>query len=358
MARLITNADTSVTRSSAQATIPFLDLRRRTHALAPQLEEAFGRVLDSGRLLDGPELEAFEDEWATFTGRRFAVGVASGTDALSLSLSALDIGAGDEVIVPAFTAVPTFAAVCRTGATPVPADVDPETAGPNPEAAASVVTARTRAVVVVHLYGRPMPLPDLGVPVVEDAAQAHGALRGPGGVAAAYSFYPTKNLGGVGDGGAVVTDDEELARRVGRLRAHGRSGDSYTEIAGNSRPSELNAAALRVALPSLESGNARRAEIAAAYRGAGPSLRWQRDHPEHVHHLCVTRVEERDAFRARMPFETAVHYPRAVTDEPAYRRFRREQAPEARAWASACVSLPCNPELTQEEMERVCAALR
>jgi dTDP-3-amino-3,4,6-trideoxy-alpha-D-glucose transaminase len=357
VARLIANGEASATRVSSQGAIRFLDLRRRMRILAPQLQEAIGRVLDSGRLLDGPELDGFEREWAAYTGRRFAVGVASGTDALSLALAALDVGAGDEVIVPAFTAVPTFAAVCRTGATPVAADVDRETAGLDPEAAAAAVTPRTRAVIVVHLYGRPMPLPDLGLPVIEDAAQAHGAVRGSGGLAAAYSFYPTKNLGGIGDGGAVVTDDEGLARRVARLRAHGRSGDSHDEIAGNSRLSELEAAALRVALPSLESGNARRAEIAAAYRDAAPSLRWQREHHAHAHHLCVTRVEEREAFRARMPFETAIHYPRAVTDEPAYRRFGRSDLPEARAWASECVSLPCNPELTREEVDRVCAAL-
>jgi dTDP-4-amino-4,6-dideoxygalactose transaminase len=357
VARLIANGEAGATLGSSQETIPFLDLRRRTRALAPQIREAIARVLDAGRLLDGPELDGFEREWARFTGRRFAIGVASGTDALSLALAALDVGPGDEVIVPAFTAVPTFAAVCRMGATPVAVDVDRETAGLDPGAVAAALTPRTRALIVVHLYGRPMPIPDLGVPVIEDAAQAHGAVRESGGVAAAYSFYPTKNLGGIGDGGAVVTDDEGLARRVARLRAHGRSGDSHDEIAGNSRLSELEAAALRVALPSLEPGNARRAEIAAAYRDAASSLRWQREHPEHAHHLCVARVEDRDGFRARMPFGTAVHYPRAVTDEPAYRRFERDDVPEARAWASECVSLPCNPELTQEEVDRICEAL-
>jgi len=326
------------------------------------LTVAVDRVLRSGRLLLGPETEAFEDEFATFCGVRHAVAVASGTDALHLALVATGVGPGDEVILPAFTAVPTAAAVCAAGAVPVPVDVHFETAGLDTDAAAAAVTERTRAVVPVHLYGRPQPVPDIGVPVVEDAAQAHGALEpgGPiGSAAAAYSFYPTKNLGGIGDGGAVVTDDATIADNVRRLRAHGLREDyEHVEVAANSRMSELEAAALRAGLHRLAEGNARRRMIAARYRDAAPDLGWQSDHPRHVYHLCVARPDDRDGVRAAVPFETAVHYPRALSGQPAYARFSRSATPCADAWAAQCVSLPCFPEMTDGEIEAVCRALR
>jgi dTDP-4-amino-4,6-dideoxygalactose transaminase len=338
-----------------------VDLRRRIDALQPELGEALARVLQSGRMLLGPETEAFEAEFAEFAGVDHAVAVASGTEALRLSLVALGVGPGDEVIVPAFTAVPTAAAVCAAGATPVPVDVEPATATIDPDAARAAVTERTRAVVPVHLYGRPAALPDLGLPVVEDAAQAHGALdpTAARGVAAAYSFYPTKNLGGIGDGGAVVTGDADLADRLLRLRAHGHRGGEYehVDIAGNSRMSELEAAALRVGLPRLAAGNARRRLIAARYREAAPDLRWQALHERHVYHLCVARVIDRDGFSARAPFDTAVNYPRALIQQPAYRLFVRAECPEAESWAAECVSLPCFPEMTDDEIEAVCATL-
>lgn len=328
--------------------------------MASDVRGAVERTLEAGVLLGGPEREAFEREWADYTGRRNSVTVSSGSDAIQLTLEALGIGPGDEVIVPAFTAIPTVAAICATGATPVPVDVDADTATLDPLAAERAMDELTRAVVVVHLYGRPAELPDLGVPVIEDAAHAHGALRGPGGgIAAAYSFYPTKNLGGIGDGGAVTTDDDELAERVRRLSAHGRGPDGRFEvIAGNSRISEIEAAALRAGLRRLTDGNRRRREIALSYREAAPGLRWQAEHPDHVHHLCVSRIEDREAFRDRMPFESLVHYPRAVTGEPAYARFGRHATPRAEAWAAECVSLPCYPEMRNEEVEAVCEAIR
>jgi dTDP-4-amino-4,6-dideoxygalactose transaminase len=338
--------------------IPFLDLRRRTHRHAAAVEDAVRRVLDSGRVLDGPEVEALEAEWAARCVASRAVAVASGTDALRLLLTGLGIGPGDEVIVPAFTAVPTAAAVCAAGAIPVFADVEPDTANLDPEAARAAVTDRTAAAIVVHLYGRPATLPDLDVPVIEDCAHAHGMDREGRGVAAAYSFYPTKNLGGIGDGGAVVTDDDELAARVARLRHHGRDADGrHVEAATNSRMSELEAAALVAMLPALDADNERRRSIAARYREAAPALDWQQPHTDHVHHLCVARLADRDAIRAQLPFETAVHYPRAVVDEPAYARFERGAVPNAREWAGACVSMPCYPELTDDEAEAVAEAL-
>jgi len=337
-----------------------VDLARRVASLQPELGEAVERVLQSGWFLLGPETEAFEAEFAAFCGRRHAVAVASGTEALRLVLRVLDVGPGDEVVVPAMTAVPTAAAVCATGAAPVFADVDRDTATLDLDQVAAAAGERTRAVVPVHLYGRPAAIPDLGIPVLEDAAQAHGALDpSAGSAAAAYSFYPTKNLGGIGDGGAVVTDDGDLAAQVRLLRAHGvTEGYEHTAVSGNSRLSELEAAALRIELRRLPEWNARRREITRAYRDAAPDLRWQAPHERHVYHLCVARVADRDEFRSRMPFGTAVHYPRALTQQPAYRQFVRDACPEAESWAAECVSIPCFPEMTDDEIEGVCRALR
>jgi dTDP-4-amino-4,6-dideoxygalactose transaminase len=340
--------------------LPVVDLARRAKALEPHLTDAVTRVVRSGRYLFGPELDAFEHELAASTGRRHAVGVSSGTDALRLSLVALGIGAGDEVIVPAFTAVPTAAAVCATGAVPVFADVEPDTAALDEASARAACTERTRAVIPVHLYGRPTSLPDLGMSVIEDGAQAFGALEPTSGsAAAAYSFYPTKNLGGITDGGAVVTDDDELATVLRLLRAHGHTGEYvHTVVSTNARLSDVAAAALRVGLPRVEAENARRREIAARYRAAAPALAWQAEHPRHVYHLCVARVSDRDEFRRRLPFDTGVHYPRALTQQPAYERFVRSACPEAERWAAECVSFPCFPEMTDDEIEAVCRAIR
>jgi dTDP-3-amino-3,4,6-trideoxy-alpha-D-glucose transaminase len=338
---------------------PVIDLARRTASLQPDLGEAIDRAVRSALYLLGPETEAFEAEFAAFCGRRHAVAVASGTEALRIALRALDVGSGDEVIVPAFTAVPTAAAVCATGAVPVFGDVEPDTATLDADAAAAAVTDRTRAVIPVHLYGRPSALPDIGVPVLEDAAQAHGALdTRASSAAAAYSFYPTKNLGGIGDGGALVTDDEDLAARARLLRVHGlTAGYQHTVVSGNSRMSEVEAAALRVGLRRLPEWNARRQTIARAYRDAAPSLRWQAPHDRHVYHLCVARVDDRDGFRSRMPFGTAVHYARALSQQAAYEQFVRGGCPESESWAGECVSLPCFPEMTDDEIEVVCHGL-
>jgi dTDP-3-amino-3,4,6-trideoxy-alpha-D-glucose transaminase len=341
--------------------VPVVDLSRRAAPHLAGFQAAAARILQSGHLLLGPELDALESELATAFGARYAVGVASGAGAIQLGLAALGVGPGDEVLVPAFTAVPTASAVCAVGAVPVPVDVDAETAAIDITAARAAITERTAAVVPVHLYGRPAPIPDLDLPVLEDAAQAHGALERVSGQAAIYSFYPTKNLGGIGDGGAVLTDDDDAARRVRRLRAHGMTQQYvHTEISQNFRLSELESAWLRLSLPSLAAGNERRRSIAATYRAAAPDLCWQADHPRHVHHLCVVRVPDRDAFRARLAsggVSTAVHYPLALTQQPAYQRFARTPCPNAEAWAASCVTLPCFPELTDDEVAMVCTAL-
>ena len=342
------------------ASVPVIDLARRWDALQPDVDAAVARVVRSGRLLLGDETAAFEAEFAAFAGRLHAVAVASGTDALRLTLAAHGIGRGDEVIVPALTAVPTVYAVCATGATPVVVDVDPDTAALDPAAARAAVTPQTKAVIPVHLYGRPAPIPDLGahVTVIDDAAQAHGAVPSSPPVATAYSFYPTKNLGGIGDGGAVVTDDENLADHLRLVRNHAlEDGYQHRHVAGNSRFSEVEAAALRIALARLPYLNDQRRRIAARYRDAAPRLRWHPNHARHVHHLCVLRTTDRDGFRARVAFQTGLHYPVAISQQPAYRRFARTPCPNAEAWAAECVTIPCFPEMTEDEVASVAEGL-
>ena len=327
--------------------------------------ESVGHVLDSGSLLLGPQLDALERAFAQFAGGAECVGVASGAAALQLALVALGVGPGDEVIVPAMTAVPTAAAVCAVGATPVFVDVDLATAELATERVAAAVAARTRAVIGVHLYGRPFDVAALAsavaVPIVEDCAQAHGAVDHVAGAVAAYSFYPTKNLGGIGDGGAVVTDDVEMAQRIRRLRAHGAAAQYvHTEISQNFRMSEIEAAWLNLTLPFLAADTHRRRQIAAAYRSAAPHLPWQADHERHVHHLAVVRSSDRDAFRAHLATHdvgSAVHYPLALTQQRAYAQFVTAACPHAEAWAAGCVSVPMFAELTDTEVAAVCAAL-
>lgn len=322
-------------------------------------------MLDSGSLLLGPELLGFERAFAQFAGGAQCVSVASGASALQLALAALEVGPGDEVIVPAMTAVPTASAVCAVGAVPVFADVELSTAAIDPSAAKSAVTSRTRVVIGVHLYGRPFDVAALSdavdLPIVEDCAQAHGATSRVTGAAAAYSFYPTKNLGGVGDGGAVVTDDVALAHRVRRLRAHGASEQYvHVDISQNHRMSEIESAWLSLTLPYLVADNDRRRQIVAAYRAAAPHLTWQADHATHVYHLAVVRASDRAALREHLQVRgvgSAVHYPLALTQQPAYAHFVTDACPNAELWSAGCVSVPCFPELTDAEVEAVCAAL-
>jgi len=351
--------------------VPVIDLARRAERHRAQYHEAVDRVLTSGQVLLGPELAAFEREFAAYTGAAHCVAVSAGAAAIQLALVALGVRPGDEVLVPAFTAVPTASAVCAIGAVPVPVDVDEHTGALDQATAIAAIGPLTRAVIPVHLYGRPAPLPhELDLAIVEDAAQAHGALRRDGGhdgahrhpsAATIYSFYPTKNLGGIGDGGAVVTDDDEMAALLRRLRVHGMSAQYvHTEVSQNFRMSELEASWLSLMLADLDAGNARRRTIASAYRDAAPELRWHADHPDHVYHLAVARVHGRDEFRgalAERDIATAVHYPLAITQQPAYKHLTRLPCPRAEAWAEECVSLPCFPELTDGEVSQVCDAL-
>ncbi len=342
--------------------VPVVDLSRHAPELVAQFLSRVEQVLARGIVLLGPETDAFERELATWADAAGAVAVSSGAAALQLTLAALGVGPGDEVIVPAFTAVPTAAAVCALGATPVFADVDPATAALDESSMLAARTHRTKAVVVVHLYGRPATLPNTDLPLVEDAAQAMGALdRHDRSAAVAYSFYPTKNLGGMGDGGAIVSNDPALLERARRLRVHGMTEQYVHEwVSQNFRMSEMEAAWLRLGLPLLDRWNEARRDIAARYRAAAPDLAWHAADDRHVHHLCVFRTDHRAAVRNRLTelgVGTGVHYPLALTQQPAYRHLATEPCPEAEAWANECVSVPCFPQMTDDEVETVSAAL-
>jgi dTDP-3-amino-3,4,6-trideoxy-alpha-D-glucose transaminase len=342
--------------------VPVVDLSRRGQRFASNFAKVAEVVAASGSFLLGAELSAFETEFAEWLDAHNCVGVASGAGALQLALSAAGVGPGDEVLVPAFTAVPTASAVAAVGAVPRPIDVDPHTACITTKSVAAARTTRTKAVVVVHLYGYPASLPETELPVIEDAAQAHGALRDPGrSVATAYSFYPTKNLGGIGDGGAVVTNVAEIAERVRTLRAHGMSAlYVHDYVSQNFRMSEVEAAWLRLVLNELTEDVRRRRTIVAQYRDAAPALRWQAAHPDHAYHLAVFRSSDRAATRAALEARgvaTAIHYPLAITQQPAYRDLDHDPCPESELWASECISVPCFPELTGAEVDLVCSAL-
>lgn len=357
--------------------MPFLDLRRQTEELRSELDGACERVLDSGVFLGGAEVEAFEREFASWCGAREAVAVGSGTDALELALRAVGVGQGDEVITAASTCVPTLAAIVATGATPVLADIDPMTYTLDVESVVRACGSRTRAVVPVHLYGQCAELGDLldlardrGLAVVDDAAQAHGAALGDrrvGGLcdATAFSFYPTKNLGALGDGGAVVTDDPEVAGRVRRLRSYGEVERNRSAGYGrNSRLDALHAAMLRVKLPRLEGWNERRRELAGRYgrllAGRGLELPVEAAGTRHAWHLYVVRAGGRDGLRhalAALGVETLVHYPLALHEHPGHTQLARPGLERSEALAREVLSLPLYPQLTDAEVERVCVAL-
>jgi dTDP-4-amino-4,6-dideoxygalactose transaminase len=290
--------------------IPLVDVKSQYEPLLPRVREAIESVLVSGDFILGPNVAAFEREAAAYLGVREAVGVANGTDALVLVLDALGVGPGDEVICPSFTFYATAEAIARRGATPVFADVDGATMNLDPEDVAARITPRTKALLVVHLFGRPAPLAELtrlGLPVIEDAAQAFGSPDvARTGVASTFSFYPTKNLFCLGDGGLVSTDDEELAERVRRLRFHGsRDKVDFDLIGYNSRLDELQAAVLRVFLAELDSWVAQRREAAARYGelGLGNACELPEDEPGHAYHLFVCRSPERDRIEAALKAE-------------------------------------------------------
>ena len=359
-------------------TVDFLDLRAAIEELRAETDEAIRHVLDGGRYVLGPEVEAFEREFAAFCGVRHCVGVGNGLDALQLLLRGLGIGPGDEVVVPAYTAVATWMAVTLVGATPVGADVDDTTWNVDAEHVAAALTPRTKAIIAVHLFGQPAamdPLAELaeqrGIALIEDAAQAHGARyrgRRVGGLArgAAFSFYPTKNLGALGDGGAITTDDDELADIVRRLRTYGWRERDVSELKGlNSRLDELQAGILRVRLRQLERWNSRRAEIAGIYLAAladrvvTPTVPpWA----DPVWHLFVIAAEHRDDLRrelAQCGIGTLVHYFPLPHLTPAYRAdgWTDGSLPVAERLAATSISLPLYPQLSERACREVIAAV-
>jgi dTDP-4-amino-4,6-dideoxygalactose transaminase len=349
--------------------IPFLDLRPGEDAA--DVRAALDRVLARGWFVLGPEVEAFEAEFAAACGARHAVGVGNGTDAIALLLRAADIGPGDEVIVPALTAAFTALAVVATGARPVFADIDPARLTMDPASCAAAMTPRTRAIVPVHLYGQPADVPALralatkhGLAFVEDCCQAHlatcgGVAVGTGGLGGAFSFYPTKNLGALGDGGAIVTNDADVAARVRRLRNGGQT-DRYhhAEVGVNSRLDEIQAAVLRVRLPRLAAETARRRQIASLYRARlGNSVRLV---PEvdngHVYHLFAVRSVERDALQRALRaagIDTLIHYPLPLGRQPAFAVFAPAECPAAANAAREVLSLPLHPRLADSDVTRV-----
>jgi dTDP-3-amino-3,4,6-trideoxy-alpha-D-glucose transaminase len=353
-------------------TVPFLDLRLREDSAAVQ--EAIARVLARGRYVLGPEVEAFESEFAAASGAAFAAGTGNGTDAIALLLRAADVGPGDEVIVPAITAAYTALAVIATGASPVIVDVDDDTLTMDPEACARAVTARTRALVPVHLYGQAADMAALtavaarhNLVIVEDCCQAHlatcsGTPVGTFGLGGAFSFYPTKNLGALGDGGAAVTNDRGVAERVRRLRNGGQSSRYLHVEAGiNSRLDEMQAAILRARLPLLDGWTRRRRAIASEYRR---SLQ-QRFRPVverdsgHVYHLFPVRVSRRDELHATLAaagVETLIHYPVPLNQQPAFTACQAQECPVASRAAHELLSLPLHPGLSDADVERVVAA--
>jgi dTDP-4-amino-4,6-dideoxygalactose transaminase len=368
------------------APVPFLDLRVVHAVLRPALDDAWAAVLAHGRYVGGPEVAAFEREFAAYCGARHAVGVANGTDALELILRGLGIGPGDEVIVPTNTFVATAEAVCAAGATPRFVDVDPGTLLIDPGATADAIGPATAAIIAVHLFGgvAPMgPLTELadrhGLPLIEDAAQAHGARydgrrAGALGRAAAVSFYPGKNLGALGDGGAVVTDDTALADRIRELGDHGRrrgDRDLHDHVGRNSRLDTLQAALLSVRLATLDTENAARREVLALYREGLPatcSLVGTDPRVEPVHHLAVVQVEDRSALTDALTaagIGWGVHYRVPCHLQPAFTGPAAApggppgpRLPVAERAAERIVSLPCSPTLTEGEIERVCHVVR
>ncbi len=344
--------------------VPQLDLAAQHAALGDELAAAAQRVLASGRFILGPEVERLEHEIAAYTGARHAVACASGTDALLLSLMALGVGPGDEVITTPFTFIATAGVIQQLGARPVFVDIEPAGFGMDPERVARRISSRTRAILPIHLYGRIAPIGPLlemaghtHLPLVEDAAQALGArqdgrMAGAFGVLGCFSFYPTKNLGAAGDGGMVVTSDARLAERLRRLRVHGQSGRYlYDEVGLNSRLDELQAALLRVKLRHLETWNRVRREKAARYTEL---LRGWVATPEpgpagaHVFHRYVIRVPERDALAAHLAergVEAAVYYPVPLHLQKCFAGLghRPGDFPEAEAAAREVLALPLYP---------------
>jgi len=356
--------------------IPFLDLKSPYLELREELDSAYRRVMESGWYILGSEVSAFEQEFAAYCQTDHCIGVANGLDALHLIVRGYDIGLGDEVIVPSNTYIATWLAVSQAGATPVPVEPDPHTYNIDPALIEAAITQRTKAIMVVHLYGQPADMDPInalakkyGLQVIEDCAQAHGARYkgrrvGSLGDAAGFSFYPGKNLGAIGDGGAVTTNDSVLAERLRGLRNYGSKVKYHNEERGyNSRLDELQAALLRVKLAKLDEWNQRRRVIAAEYlKGLAGVMSLQLpqvpEWAEPVWHLFVVQHAERDALQQRLQqagIGTMIHYPIAPHLQPAYKDlgYCEGAFPIAEQMARQVLSLPMGPHLSSAECLRV-----
>ena len=353
--------------------IPLVDLARQHAILRAELMQALARIVDSGRFILGPEGQTLEHELATLAEVRHGIGVGSGTDALHLALAAVGVRPGDEVITPAFSFVASASTIVMAGATPVFVDIDPATYTLDLAATERAITPRTRAIVAVHLYGHPAAMDRLvalarahGLAVIEDAAQAIGArwadrAVGAWGDAACLSFYPTKNLGGCGDGGMILTNRDDVAERARRLRHHGDAGRyEHAELGYASRLDELQAAVLRIKLRRLSAWTDARRRIAQRYHrllaGSPLTLPEEREGARHVYYLYTVRHPQRDALAkvlADLGVGTAVHYPVPVPAQPMFGADGERRWPEAWRAAREVLSLPCFAELTDDEVEEV-----
>jgi dTDP-4-amino-4,6-dideoxygalactose transaminase len=360
--------------------IRVLDLNPTTAEITSEVVAGWEQVLRTNRFVGGPLVEQFEQAWADYCGTTHAIGVANGTDALHLALRALDIGPGDEVVIPTNTFVATAEAVVLAGAVPRFADVDPDTLLLTPDALLAAATPATRAVIVVHLYGQMADMDaldrtaaDLGIELIEDAAQAHGAswrgIRAGGwGSAGCFSFYPGKNLGAFGDAGAVVTSDDDVAERLRSVRDHGRASGGWYQhdrFGVNSRLDALQAVVLTAKLPRLDGWNARRRELVDHYRRCidpeSVQLVAVAPEAEAVHHLAVARVQNRDQVRDALltrGIETGIHYPMPCHRMPPYAGFVGDHVlPVSEIAAEHIISLPLHPHLTTAQVEIVSAEL-
>jgi dTDP-3-amino-3,4,6-trideoxy-alpha-D-glucose transaminase len=365
----------SIPAHQVSTQVPFMDLARQHAPIAGELRAAFDRVLDASAFVLGEEVDRFERRFAAFCGVRHCVAVGSGTAALTIMLEAAGIGRGDEVIVPAHTFVASALAVLHAQATPVCADVEPGTGLLDPAATEAAIGPRTAAILSVHLYGQVCDIGDLqglcrrrGLALFEDAAQAQGATyrgRRAGGLghAGAFSFYPSKNLGALGDGGALCTDDDELADRARRLRNLGRSGDAVHALPGyNARLDGLQAAFLGVKLDRLEVWNQTRRGIAAWYRRGLEDVQLLEEKPDSpcVYHVFPIRVADREGLASALRergIKTGIHYPLALPDQPLLRSLAATETPVARDWARRELSLPIFPGLRDDERDAVIDAV-
>ena len=365
------------TTKSVPATIRLVALREQYEQLKSEIDAAIASVVTRSAFIGGAEVADFERWFAGYCGVQHAVGVASGTTAIELVLRAHGIGAGDEVAMPANTFIATAAAVVMTGARPVFVDVDERTSNLDPARLKSAIGPRTKAIIPVHLYGRPAPMREIlgvaaGIPVIEDAAQAHGAryedgVTGSLATAGCFSFYPTKNLGAFGDGGLITTNDDALAGRLKLLRDHGRTSQYEHALAGQTaRLDTLQAAVLRVQANALEDWNARRRQVADWYRELLPSgITCPDSEPRNrsVYHVFVIRVAARDAFRAHLEAHgvaTGVHYPVPLHLHPAYAAlgYRRGDFPVSEEASETLLSLPIHPMLSDTQADAVVEGVR